>query len=612
MNLAPDAPALPDRPFPFVLYFLKYYWSSLLAIILFETGQAACQILIPYAMKNIIDTGTQLQGGFTENVVHLKPALLTFAGLSLGVLVFSRASGAMLVFIGPSIRRRVRNTIYTFLQYHSQRFFIGNFSGSLANRVSEVAAGVTHSLWTILFDFWPVIITFSVSMHLLYKSSAVLATSLGVWIFIYTVVSFLLAMRCRIYAKEYAATRSTVSGKIVDSVTNMLNTKFFSRLDFEREYLSRHLDIEVRVARKTLWFMEAMRWFQFIATMILQIGIILLGLKLWLNKDISVGSFAMVISLSLLVINDARGLSRRFLEFFEYIGNIADGVGIMVKPHEVIDIPNAKPLKITNGEVRFENVTFTYSEGVSVFKNLNVVIRGGERVGLVGFSGSGKTTFTNLILRMYNLNSGRILIDGQDIANCTQNSLRAQISMIPQEPMLFHRTLMENIRYGRLDATDDEVIAAAIAAHAHEFIMNLPETYQSLVGERGVKLSGGQRQRIAIARAILKNAPLLVLDEATSSLDSVTEKSIQASLETLMQSRTVIVVAHRLSTISHLNRILIFDDGRIIEDGSHDELLLKNGRYALLWRMQAGGFLPTNAMEIQPLNELSETTTVRV
>ncbi len=566
-------------------------------MLLMETGQGVCQILIPYAVKGLIDKGSKFSGSFETALSELRPDIVFFVSLSLGILLFSRASGAILVMTGPAIRRKVRQSIYHYLQFHSQRYFLSHFSGSLANRISEVSTSVAGVLWTVLFDFWPVLITFSVTSYLLFKASSDLALMLGGWIFIYTVVSFVLAMRCRKLAKQYAAARSSVSGKIVDSVTNMLNAKIFARLDFERKYLLSYLDTEVAAARKTFWFMEAMRWFQFLAAMVLQVTIIVMALNLWSKQIISVGSFAMVTSLSLLLINDARGLSRRFLEFFEYLGNISDGVGIIVKPHELLDRPGAQPLVVKSGEIEFDQVRFGYSPDRPVFSDLNVRIRAGERVGLVGFSGSGKTTFANLILRMFDLQGGEIRIDGQNLAQCTQDSLRAQISMIPQEPMLFHRTLLENIRYGRLEATDDEVYAAAKASRADEFIRGLPEGYQSLVGERGVKLSGGQRQRIAISRAVLKGAPILVLDEATSSLDSVTEKSIQDSLEILMRDKTVIVVAHRLSTIAQLHRILVFDNGKIVEDGTHSELLRRDGRYALMWKMQAGGFLPTSAIE---------------
>ena len=385
-------------------------------------------------------------------------------------------------------------------------------------------------------------------------------------------------------------------------MTNVMNSKLFARKEHERGHLSRYLDREVKAARRTFWFMERMRWFQFIATLSLQVGMIAYAASIWMDRSISVGSFAMVASLLLLVINDVRNLSRRFLEFFEYIGNITDGVGIIIRPHEITDSPGATELQVTRGEIRFENVDFAYGGGIEVFRGLSLTIRPGERVGLVGFSGSGKSTFVNLILRLYDIQDGRILIDGQDIREVTQDSLRNAVSMISQEPMLFHRSLRENVRYGSLEASDDDVQDAARRAHAHEFIESLPQGYGALVGERGVRLSGGQRQRIAIARAVLKNAPIVIMDEATSSLDSVTERHIQDSIENLMKGRTSIVIAHRLSTIAHLDRIVVFHAGEVVEDGTHAELLTRNGHYARMWSMQAGGFLPENDEEPDELD----------
>jgi ATP-binding cassette subfamily B protein len=250
------------------------------------------------------------------------------------------------------------------------------------------------------------------------------------------------------------------------------------------------------------------------------------------------------------------------------------------------------PLKVSQGEIRFENVHFQYHAGQNLFAGKNITIRAGEKVGLVGFSGSGKSTFVNLILRLYDIEQGHILIDGQDVARVTQDSLRAQISLIPQEPLLFHRTLRENLAYGMDNASEADIFAASQQAHSHDFIMASEHGYDSIVGERGVKLSGGQRQRIAIGRAILKNAPILIFDEATSSLDSVTEAAIQDSLEQMMQGRTTIVIAHRLSTLTRMDRVLVFKDGAIVEDGTHAHLLARNGHYATLWKMQVGGFIP--------------------
>lgn len=586
------APLLPGDTLSFCLRYARIYGAFVGAMIVFEAAQASCSILLPYAIKRIMDAVTTAQAQGTDVWALVTAPLWFFAALNLGVVLFSRASGTLLVILGPELRRRVRRELFAYLQQHSQRYFMSSFAGSLANRIAEVAMSVAYTIWTVLFDFWPLTISFSVSLILLTTVNLRLAAVLGVWTLLYVLVSFLLALRCRIYARKYAAARSVVSGKIVDSVSNIMNAKLFARRDYERSYLEGYLNLEVKRARKTFWFMEWIRWFQFLAAMLLMLGVIGYALSIWSAGGMTVGEFAMAASLALLLIEQARGLSRRFLDFFEYVGNINDGVSMIVKPHEIVDRPEAPALNVTHGEIRFDHVDFAYSAERPVFVDLQLNIRAGERVGLVGYSGSGKSTLVNLALRLFEPQSGSILIDGQDIQQVTQESLRASIAMIPQDPVLFHRTLMENIRYGRLDASDAEVIDAAQRAHAHEFIMESEHGYESLVGERGVKLSGGQRQRIALARAILKQAPILLLDEATSALDSVTERSIQNSLEYLMQGRTVVVIAHRLSTLAHLDRIVVFHEGRITEEGTHEALLARDGHYANMWRMQAGGFLP--------------------
>ena len=343
--------------------------------------------------------------------------------------------------------------------------------------------------------------------------------------------------------------------------------------------------------RQSLAYSERIRRFQFLAAVILKVAVVWYSLKLWGQGKIGVAEFVMATSMALLLITEARNLSRRFLEFFEFIGNVTNGVHTLIRSHELIDLQNARPVKITGGSIEFRNVDFTYASSQQLFKSMSVTIPAGQRVGLVGLSGSGKSTFVSLILRMYDPQAGQILIDGVDIRDFTQDSLHSQLSLIPQDPSLFHRSLMENIRYGRLEASDEDVISAARQAYAHDFIEQIPEKYKSMVGERGVKLSGGQRQRIAIARVILKDAPILILDEATSSLDSITEKVIQQSLNDVMKGKTVIVVAHRLSTIAHLDRILVFEDGHIIEDGKPAELIAQRGAYYRLWSRQVDGFL---------------------
>ncbi len=600
---APAPPRLPANPFRFVLHFVRVYLGGVVAVAAFEAGQSTCAILMPYAIKQIMDAVGHAQAGGGDVWHAVDGPLWLFAGLNLGVVLFSRSSGTLLVLLGPALRRRIRRELFAYLQHHSQRYFLGNFAGSLANRIAETSMSTAQVLWTVMFDFWPLTISFTVSLVLLTQAAPQLALVLAGWISVYVAVSFALAVRCRRYARDYAAARSLVSGKIVDSVTNIMNSKLFARRDFERDYLEQFLNLEVKRARRTFWFMEGIRWFQFTAAMLLMLAIISYAISIWAAGGMSVGEFAMAATLSLLLIEQARGLSRKFLEFFEYLGNVNDGVGMIVRPHEVTDRPDARELRIKQGRIAFEDVDFAYVPGRSVFEHLKLVVPGGQKVGFVGFSGSGKSTLLNLILRLFEPQAGRVTIDGQDIQGVTQESLRAAIAMIPQDPMLFHRTLMENIRYGRLEATDEEVIAAARKAHAHEFIVETEDGYESLVGERGVKLSGGQRQRIALARAIVKDAPILLLDEATSALDSVTERHIQDSLAELMREKTVIVIAHRLSTLAHLDRIVVLHEGRVVEDGSHASLLARQGHYARMWAMQAGGFLPEADVEEEMADE---------
>lgn len=592
---APGAPPLPDTPFRFICYFIgKYRWWYL-AMVLLEAGHAACGIMLPYAIGEIIKGVTTAQGQSMEWVAALRDPLLLFCALAIGEVLFARSAGTCQITIGPRQRQNVTRALYAYLQHHSQRYISNNFAGALAHRISETSMGVTMTLWTIIFDFWPVAIVFGVSIALLYRAHPELSAFVGAWALLFVSVSYWLATRCQPYALGAATERSETTGKVVDAVTNLSSVRLFARLDFEREHLEGQLGRELNAVRKSNGYSERVRWFQFTAAAVLKIGTLWYALQLWGQGQIGVAEFVMATSLSLLIINEARNLSRRFLEFFEYLGNVANGVHTIVQPHELVDRRTAQAQRIVRGGIEFRRVHFNYTSERKVFDGLCVDIPPGQRVGLVGFSGSGKSTFVSLILRLFDVQQGRILIDGVDVRDLTQDALHAQISLIPQDPSLFHRSLLENIRYGRLDASDEEVAEAARKAHAHEFIAQMKEGYQAMVGERGVKLSGGQRQRIAIARVILKDAPILILDEATSSLDSITEKAIQDTLDEVMVGKTVIVVAHRLSTIAHLDRILVFDQGRIVEDGSHAELLARGGAYQRLWSKQAGGFLPEEA-----------------
>ncbi|MGF2035197.1 MAG: ABC transporter ATP-binding protein [Nostoc sp. CmiVER01] len=601
---AANAPDLPDTTFRFICYFVNQFrWWYVLMVIL-EVIHATCGIMLPYAIGEIIRSVTRSTGDSKLIFDAVRQPLMLFTALSVGEVVFGRSAGLLQTILHPIHRQHIVRSLYAYLQHHSHRYLSSSFSGALAHRISETSLGVTQTMQMMITEFMPVIVVYSVATMLLYRAYPPLAAFVGIWAVLFISISFWLATRCRIYSRKAAAARSETTGIIVDTVTNLTSSRLFARLGFERRYLNEQLKDELKQVRKSNWYSERIRWFQFISAAVLKIGTLYYSLSLWSHGTIATADFVVATSLSLLIISEARNLSRRFLEFFEHVGNVANGVFTIVQPHEIIDRENAIAHSITQGKIEFRQVNFGYSPGKKVFDNLSITIQPGQRVGLVGFSGSGKSSFVNLILRQFDPQSGQILIDGVDIQDMTQDALHAQISLIPQDPSLFHRTLIENIRYGRLDATDEEVIEAARKAYAHDFIAQIKEGYDSLVGERGVKLSGGQRQRIAIARVILKDAPILILDEATSSLDSITEKAIQDTLDLAMDGKTVIVVAHRLSTIAHLDRILVFDQGRIIEDGTHAKLLARRGAYYRLWKMQAGGFLPVeannqNASELQ-------------
>jgi ATP-binding cassette subfamily B protein len=600
---APGAPDLPRTPFKFVLHFFLWFKAWYVLMIVLEALNAAFGITIPYALSRIIHTvtavaATSAAGAAVQQTPDWSGALhkpiILFVVLCIGELVFSRMAGAIQVRLGPRQRQNVTRHIYHYLQLHSHRYMTNNFAGALAHRISETSLGVSQIMWSIITEFWPLAIVLSVAVGLLLNAYLWLGVLVGVWAVAFIALSYCLAMRGQGHARQAAAARSETTGKVVDSVSNADSVRLFARLRFEREHLELYLRREMAAIRVSNDYAERVRWFQFGAAAILKIGTLLYALLLWEQQKIGVADFVMAVSLSIMIINEGRNLSRRFLEFFEYVGNVANGVHAIIQPHELIDLPHAQSHRVGGGAIEFRDVHFTHGEGKQLFEGLNVTIPAGEHVGLVGTSGSGKSTFVSLILRTIDPQQGSIHVDGVDLRDFTQEALHEQLALIPQEPSLFHRTLRENIRYGRLEASDAEVEAAARKAHAHDFILQAPQGYEAMVGERGIKLSGGQRQRIAIARVILKGAPVLILDEATSSLDSITEQAIQETLQDVMRRKTVIVVAHRLSTIAHLDRILVFEHGRIVEQGSHAELLQKKGMYARLWRAQAGGFLPEN------------------
>lgn len=580
----PTAAELPLSSTKFILRVVTgrfRVWT--LAILLGEGLHALCGALLPQVLSLIIGTVTR---GAATDVSAVTHAVVAFVALCVGELVFGRVGSAVQLRLAPRQRQYVARALFRYLHRHSHRFLTENFAGALAHRISETSHGVNQVLFATLTEFWPMSIVITVANVLLLRSSPLLGAFTATWSLAFIVASLYLARRTQPLSSAASRARSRTAGAVVDSVTNHATVRLFARLEHERERLADAQSQELTTVLRANLAMEQVRLFQFTASALLKGGTVVLAVWLWQRGRIRVGDFVMAVSLSLLIIAEVRNLSRRFLELFEALGNVSEGVRSIFKPHELADLSGASDREIARGSIQFSDVHFRYAEGASVFNGLSLTIPAGQRVGLVGLSGSGKSTFVSLLLRLYDPQDGTIAIDGHDLRSMTQDSLHRQVGLIPQDPTLFHRSLRENIRYGRTGASDAEVEQAALRAHAHDFIASLPEGYDAMVGERGVKLSGGQRQRIAIARVMLKDAPLLVLDEATASLDTLTEQAIQSTLDDAMQGKTVVVIAHRLSTVAHLDRILVFSRGKVVEDGDHQSLLAQGGVYASLWSVQ--------------------------
>jgi ATP-binding cassette subfamily B protein len=491
----------------------------------------------------------------------------------------------------PKLEADIRMAMFDHVQRHSPKYFNEHFSGSLANKIGDLVLATTVMVRTILMLFIPSCFSCILTIAVFSQINPFLALIVSCWIGVHCVLCCIFTRKCARYSHLHGEVRSILAGKIVDSLTNNFVVNLFFRFRYEKERIAHYQKNEQNANYKAQTYTTAM--FSCLCAALAVEIFILTGFIIyyWMHGKISTGEVVQVFyttwNLSLVVLL----IGENAPEFFRSFGIAKQAFSIMQDPQDILDVPHATSLIVQEGVIAFENVSFQYGEK-RVFQNKNVRIAAGERVGLVGYSGSGKSTFVNLILRFFSVDKGRILIDGQDIAEVSLESLRNQIALIPQDPILFHRSLADNIRYGRVEASQKELLEAAQLAHCDAFIKNCPRGYDSLVGERGTKLSGGEKQRIAIARAMLLKVPILILDEATSALDSVTEKYTQDSLDKLMANRTTIVVAHRLSTLSKMDRILVFDSGKIIEEGSHQELLNKKGHYAHMWHMQAGGFLP--------------------
>ena len=585
---------LPTAPWAFLWYFVRErFIGRFAAMILIVVAAQVCQTFDPYVLKLLINRVTV--------AIRLAPverdAATIFGLFALMVTLWFadtllvRGYQVLDIYVSPELRKRVQTRMFGYLLGHSPRYFQENFAGKLGQKVKEAGRACVSIMEMVCFDLAKITTMLVISVSLLVGQKAQLALLLVGWMLIYLIGSSLLARRCVTLSKAFSAAVSTSSGKLIDAISNADTIRSFARWRHERVFLDGFFETERQGSIRVRRFLVVIRLFQSggVLTMMAALGYVALTDLLAGRSDL--GSFTLVFSLSGLIAMNVWNLSNRMLDFFDNMGNLTEAIELVTQPHEITDRPGARPLALTSGRIDIEDVSFAHPDGLTLFDRLNLTIGAGEKVALVGPSGGGKSTLVKLLRRQFEPHAGRILIDGQDIASVTWDSVNAAIAEVSQAPGVFHRPVGDNIRYGQLDADEAELVAAAKRAHSHDFILRRPTGYGTIVGEQGIKLSGGEKQRIAIARALLKDARILILDEATSALDSESEHLIQQALWDLMKGRTVIAIAHRLSTITGMDRILYLQAGRIVEQGSHAELVARGGAYSRMWRRQVGGFM---------------------
>ncbi len=596
----PEQPAPPDRLGPFFWYFARQVWPVLAAVMAVGLAVALIEVQMFNYVGRIVDI---LRQTTPEDLIADYGGELLVMALVIGVArPIATAAHLLLVHqaIEPNLTNLVRWQTHRYVLRQSMSFFQNDFAGRIANKIIQTGPSLRECVVSLVDAIWFVSVYAASALFLFAEADPRLMIPLGVWIVLYVGILWTFVPRIKRQAAVMSEARSALTGRIVDSYTNIMTVKLFSHADREDTYARESVDDHTAKFKVLLRNVTAMSMLLTVVNGLLIVGTCALAVWLWQASAITVGAIALATGLVIRINNMSGWIMWVVTTVFENLGTVEEGMETISRPYEITDRPRAPALKVTAGAIGFDHIRFHYGKEGGVIDDLSLAIRPGERVGLIGRSGAGKSTLVNLLLRFHDLEGGRILIDGQDISAVTQESLRAAIGVVSQDTSLLHRSVRDNISYGHVDAGEREIVEAARKAQAHEFILGLEDLrgrhgYDAHVGERGVKLSGGQRQRIAIARVLLKDAPILVLDEATSALDSEIEVAIQNQLYELMEGKTVIAIAHRLSTIARMDRLIVLDRGRIVEDGSHETLLEKGGLYSQLWNHQSGGFLDLGA-----------------
>jgi ATP-binding cassette subfamily B protein len=582
---------VPSTPFAFIWFLIRTHFAgrvaALVACALIATTIEAFSPLAFSHLVNAITAAVKNHLGFAT----VWPWIAWLAAIWFGGALTYRLYEYIDVNTGPRMRGLAQKYLFVYLLGHSPRYFQDNFAGKLGQKVKQAGQATIGILGIACMDAVRVFGLVTIGAVLMAIQAPSYAIILGGWTVLYLTIVVTLARRCVVLSKALSDEVSTSTGRLIDAVSNADLVRAFAKAAYERKFISYFLADEMNASRRLRKFLITMRLFMQSATTLLMVALIVITARDIIAGAISLGAFAMIYLLANQIARGVQELSFRMLDYFEQLGTLAEALDLVSAPHEIVDADDAAPLAVGTGHIRFESVSFRHPNGYQVFENLNLEIKPGERVGLVGPSGAGKSTLVRLLRRQFEPQSGRITIDGQDIGHVTWNSLNEAIAEVPQMPGVFHRNVRDNIRYARPLAAEEEVHDAARLAFAHDFIAERDEGYDMIVGEQGIKLSGGERQRVAIARALIKDARVLVLDEATSSLDSESEHLIQTALWTLVQGRTVIAIAHRLSTIAGMDRVVYLDNGKILEDGPHRVLLANQGPYSKLWNRQMGGFI---------------------